>query len=388
MNLDLRSWSFFLFIGCVMINPLQSSMNAVDKDKISQLQQVKAKKKDRRSKNPPVENITDRRTIRPLPLAEPDLSYITEYVSFVSLCRDADISSNAHKAELSEYLNPQNVNPGDIIWVSNFDVFFYKFFPFIKNPFILIVSGNAKPFCNSLYEEIDSLLDDPRVIHVFAQNNEYVGNSTKVSHIPIGIDFHRSEYIQRSYQGITSSEDQENELKKIISKLPPTYKRIPGAFVDFNLNDSMINGLRLGYINRYFSENRTQIFDKIIESSVIEYSKDRKIIQRSDLWKIKGQYAFSISPPGLGYDCFRTWEDLALGCIVIVKTSPLDPLFDGLPVVIIQDWSEINPENFAKWLVQYGDAFTNPNYREKLTHRYWMNKIRAKQSEFKAQHGL
>ncbi len=98
-------------------------------------------------------------------------------------------------------------------------------------------------------------------------------------------------------------------------------------------------------------------------------------LRRTELWKKKGGYAFSISPHGNGLDCHRTWEDLALGCIVIVKTSPLDPLYEGLPVVIVDDWNEITKENLYSWLSIYYDAHTNPEYRQRLTNKYWQQKI-------------
>lgn len=100
---------------------------------------------------------------------------------------------------------------------------------------------------------------------------------------------------------------------------------------------------------------------------------------RTELWKRKGEYAFSISPHGNGLDCHRTWEDLVLGCIVIVKTSSLDPLYEGLPVVIVKDWSEVTKENLKKWLALYHDASENPAYRKKLTNAYWLRKIREAQ---------
>jgi hypothetical protein len=41
--------------------------------------------------------------------------------------------------------------------------------------------------------------------------------------------------------------------------------------------------------------------------------------------------------------------------IVITKSSSLDPLFFGLPVVIVKDWNEVRQKsNFAEWLRQYG----------------------------------
>eukprot|EP00796_Vickermania_ingenoplastis_P012783 gene12783-biopygen9376 len=86
-----------------------------------------------------------------------------------------------------------------------------------------------------------------------------------------------------------------------------------------------------------------------------------------------------MSPPGYGYDCFRTYEALALGLIPILvhPTSPLVTTFkgehfqpnmylnlpphtsvdanafinvyEGLPVVLIRDITEVTAENLEKW---------------------------------------
>ena len=84
---------------------------------------------------------------------------------------------------------------------------------------------------------------------------------------------------------------------------------------------------------------------------------------------------FSLSLIGNGFDCHRTIESLILGNIVLLQSSPIDSLFEGLPVVIIKDWRDINEENLHLWAQQYEDALTNPKYREKLTSDYWINKV-------------
>jgi hypothetical protein len=79
------------------------------------------------------------------------------------------------------------------------------------------------------------------------------------------------------------------------------------------------------------------------------------------------RYKYVLSPHGNGLDCHRTWEALALGCIPIVKTSPLDPLFDGLPVLIVQDWSHITKQLLAENIT---------GSMEKLSMEYWIDKIK------------
>jgi hypothetical protein len=200
---------------------------------------------------------------------------------------------------------------------------------------------------------------------------------SKVSPIPIGIDYHTPAYKKENMWGISGSPaEQEKILDQLIKTFPSTTKRIKRAFVDFQHTDSMRQEF-MRYIE--FGEDRSQIFAKLSKTGIIDYSEK---MNRIDLWNKKGQYAFSISPPGNGIDCHRTWEDLALGCIVIVKRCNLEPLYEGLPVVVVDDFSEVTDENLSRWLEEFGDVSSNPGYREKITHRYWMNKIYEKRQEF------
>jgi hypothetical protein len=53
---------------------------------------------------------------------------------------------------------------------------------------------------------------------------------------------------------------------------------------------------------------------------------------------------FAAAPRGNGLDTHRLWESLYLGSYPIVKTSFLDSLYADLPVVIIEDWSQVTEE--------------------------------------------
>jgi len=197
-----------------------------------------------------------------------------------------------------------------------------------------------------------------------------------VSPIPIGIDFHSLAYKKNFnvWGKQCSPLEQEAQLKEVIKSLEPTSLRKKRIFVDFHLMDSM----RYGTLNRYkqTGESRTQIFDHLQATGLVDALKTA--IPRTDLWRLKGQYAFSVSPHGNGLDCHRTWEDLALGCIVIVKTSPLDRLYNGLPVVIVNDWDEITSENLEKWLLKFDNTLSTKSYLYKLSNQHWLNKIYQK----------
>jgi len=272
----------------------------------------------------------------------------------------------------------QNIKTGDIVWLKCCFVprFCREILPALTTPIVLLIADGDDSFpsnCDKNFD-IQALINSPFITHVFAQNCDYHGANDKITHIPIGMDFHTIAYKGNGGWGEKGSvKEQEIVLDKILKTLKPTYSRKRTAFVDFQHSDSM----RSEQFKRYlqFGEDRTSIFKRLLPTGLIQYGPR---MRRSQLWATKGEHAFSISPHGNGLDCHRTWEDLVLGCIVIVKTSPLDPLYAGLPVVIVKDWNEITRENFDKWLIQYGDAFTNPEYRKKLTCDYWFSKIQEK----------
>jgi hypothetical protein len=273
----------------------------------------------------------------------------------------------------------QNIKSGDVVWVQpRFISRFHKeVLPEVKQPFVLLVSHGDESFpidCGLSEEETEAFIANDKIIHIYAQNLDYQGSSGKVTAIPIGMDLHTVGYKSASggWGERGSPLQQEAYLSQLVQQFVPTSSRKRRAFVDFQISDNIRNGHFKRYLQ--FGEDRTSIFHYLMMTGLIDYSGR---IRRTELWNTKGQYAFSISPHGNGLDCHRTWEDLILGCIVIVKTSPLDPLYEGLPVVIVKDWSEITEGNLEKWMVQYHDAFTNPEYRAKLTNGYWFDKIRA-----------
>lgn len=305
----------------------------------------------------------------------------TEFVWGVGIASQCDkgVSSNTKVIlqglfRLSVYAH---IKSGDVIWIptNSMKSFYLQVFPKINVPVILVVSGTDESFPSEtgLTDlQINQLVSSDYILHIFAQNCDGALLSSKISHLPIGVDYHTIAYKYKEgcWGEKGSPLNQEAKLKQILQSLVPTYQRKQRAYVDFQHHDNIRNR----YLKRYLQlgEDRTTIFERLLKTGVIDYGEK---MSRSLLWETKGQYAFSISPHGNGLDCHRTWEDLILGCIVIVKTSPLDPMYAGLPVVIVQDWSEVTKENMELWIQQYGDAFTNPSYREKLTNAYWLNQI-------------
>ena len=111
------------------------------------------------------------------------------------------------------------------------------------------------------------------------------------------------------------------------------------------------------------------------ERDELFYISDTMLNQYS-LFVERSKYIFLLSPLGNGLDCHRTWEGILFGHIVIVKSSPLDRLYrkHNLPVVIIDDWMDINKTMLSVWYKQFRNAtyFEKHQTRYKMTTDYWI----------------
>lgn len=245
-------------------------------------------------------------------------------------------------------------------------------------------------FMDTTYRQnsIKSLLRNPKLLHWFAHNYaESEITKERMSHVPLGMNFHdmarRDKWFgMESGVGMSIILNPFNWLQVQQTPLEQEYnfnlipkphfsERIVGALVDFHFNTAKRDEFR-----RYAKAGRKLGFDSLRDRPFVEFLPSR--IPRAQLWQRKAQYAFDISPVGYGMDCFRTWESLALGNIVIVVTTPLDPLYEGLPVVILDSWDEVTQENMTRWLETFKDMLDDGSYLEKLTTQYWMDIIRSK----------
>jgi len=85
---------------------------------------------------------------------------------------------------------------------------------------------------------------------------------------------------------------------------------------------------------------------------------------------------FVMSPEGAGTDCHRTWEALLMGSIPIIKHSTIDDLFKGLPVLFVDDWSDITYEFLQNKYQEFSEQTydVRPLYAD-----YWFDMLRSVQ---------
>lgn len=230
--------------------------------------------------------------------------------------------------------------------------------PRLIGRFVLVTGDSDWAVPNDCMDDARTILQHRKLVAWFSQN--CVGGHPKLHQIPIGLDYHTltGEY-RYGWGDLLSSVDQEKMLTRIADSAPKLSDRLIRCYSNFHLNT---------YSGNPPPERKEAINE--ISPDAIDYQQG--MLKREDTWNQMAKYAFIPSPKGGGYDCHRTWEALALGCIPILKTSPLDPMFEGLPVWIVQNWSEITQASMQKKVEEYT---TTPLDYSKLYLRYWIKKI-------------
>jgi hypothetical protein len=86
--------------------------------------------------------------------------------------------------------------------------------------------------------------------------------------------------------------------------------------------------------------------------------------------------SFTWSPPGAGWDCYRTWEALYFGSIPVILRSygPLDEVYEGLPVLMLDSYEDVTEQLLKETLRSFR---TTKFDLKKLTWSYWAQLIHA-----------
>lgn len=83
-----------------------------------------------------------------------------------------------------------------------------------------------------------------------------------------------------------------------------------------------------------------------------------------------GRSKFVLSPPGRAWDCYRTYEALAMGAVpIVLRDEPVSRVVNSLPVLMVDDWREVTRERLERYVPP---ATWN---LETMTLAYWAQRI-------------
>jgi len=263
--------------------------------------------------------------------------------------------------------NFNNLKENDILYVKT--DYIYKFSKIINTlpcKFVLVSGCSDYTIPYDLFsrkDEFIAFIENNKIIKWFVKNS--VVFHPKIINLPIGVDYNIM-YDYNDYNSFAkwmgprkTPIEQEKELVSIKNLSVPFYER-----------------QLLIYSNCHFQMNTKFGADRVtaiatIPSSLL-YLEPSKI-NRHDGWLNQINYSFVLSPHGNGLDCYRTWEALILGCIPIVKKSPIDILYEDLPVLIVNNWNEVNRDLLVHTIAHFKTKQFN---FDKLTLKYWMQLMR------------
>lgn len=237
------------------------------------------------------------------------------------------------------------------VQIDHLGIFFKDYHSKITNPYILLTHRCAGEHDDDpIPDKYIKWVDDPKMIAWFSQNIDRIGHP-KLKHLPIGLAN------QIHLHGDITV------VSKCIKKYNiPSLERKKLLYLNF-----MLSHPERSHVANLFKKAK---FCTIKSDHVAHiYNAGEK---PQDYLKDLAEHCYVLSPRGHGLDCHRTWEALLMGCIPIVRSSTLDPLYENLPVLIINQWEEVTEE----FLYQKYSEIINKTYNlEKLYAPYWLNQI-------------
>lgn len=240
--------------------------------------------------------------------------------------------------ELNFPMVPKRVMEGQTVFVKTdyLKKFFEEIHPQITNRYILITHNSDNP----VPESFKPYLDDPKIIAWFGENVEE--KHPKLIAIPMGC------------ANFNWPNGNQKYMKKVLENRPAKQHLLHMGFtIQTNYNE------------------RWPIFRQFCSLPYC-YRTTKKMYE--GYLTDAAASAFELAPRGIAWDTYRLWECLYIGTIPIVRTSPLDELYAGLPILIIKDWKEVTDEFLRQKQIEMGRQTYN---LEKLSMEYWKKLINS-----------
>lgn len=251
---------------------------------------------------------------------------------------DYNAHPNLHDDKCYDY-HPLEVKRGDIVFVCGdlLEKHFKNYHPHIMFPYVLVTHNSDV----TIPGDYAKFLEDPKLLMWFGQNLENFRHP-KIKAIPIGLaNNHWRWGNTKIIEGFLGLEKQKKYLLYVNFMIQTNYKERAKEM-------------------QWFSRRK------------FAYASPKKPYPEyiQDLFFSR----FVLSPRGNGLDCHRTWEALLVGSIPIVKPTTNDDLYEGLPLLFIEDWYQISEQ----FLLEKEKAILNrPFEKKRLFADYWIQQIKA-----------
>jgi len=239
----------------------------------------------------------------------------------------------------TQSFDPADVKKNDTIFLKTDlrELYFKTTHQKINTEYILITHNSDEAIEN---KDID--FADEKIIKWYAQNLSFLSND---KFFPLPIGFENRRYLKNGRL---------KNLNLVKNQFSIKRNRILSSFND-ETNFILRNNLKT-----------------LIETIP---SVDEKMFSTpSDYLKNLREYKFVLCPEGNGLDTHRIWEGILTKTIPIVKKSSFSNNFYnlGLPLLLIEDWSDLNGFDENKISKLY-ENFKDHEYYKYLNYDFWIS---------------
>lgn len=220
--------------------------------------------------------------------------------------------------------------------------------PKINVPFIIITHNSD--YSVPMNEADERMLDNILLIRWFAINPK--SYHAKMIPIPLGLDSLGWKNGDPNLFPFRTPEELQTGITKDVN-----HTRL--LLVSFRISEE--NNIKL----------RNRVFEELVSKSRFEYLQFDST--RRFLEEVRNS-EFVACPEGNGMDTHRFWQTLLMGSIPVVEYNPtLFPLWEHLPVLVVDNWSQVIRELLESKRDQL--RFNRQIHLERIFLQYWMNEI-------------
>lgn len=281
------------------------------------------------------------------------LKYLRYFRKYVRLSSEPYISGDTfrkqskHVRDEISQIDYSAVEKNDIVFIKTdyLDEFLDNEINKIKNYFILITHNSDYPITKKHTELLGN-----KNIKWFAQNLSFdASKDLRFEPLPIGLE-------NRSFL-------KHGKIKNFDIFIPDKNKKNNKIYCSFN---TLTNKKRIDVLN-CVKENKL--------TDIENFSNHRNYIKKLS------NYKFSICPIGNGLDTHRFWESISVHTLPIVENSEFIQNFKklGVPMLILENWNDIENINEAALINIYEDNYKKFNTENFLSIEFWINKIKSSQ---------
>jgi hypothetical protein len=243
---------------------------------------------------------------------------------------------------------------------------------------ITLVMNNQLARCwpdNLENKEYELILNEPNLHAVYAGNARKFDKYPKLKPLPVSLHWQsrttqlfgeKKQWLVDLYSRVSNSAEETKKLFANENRTSTVWVRPMAATNTAKVTQKYLR------TNPALNMVRDQICSVLKKTSPEACVCSTEKLAQAEYFDELRKHRFVASPAGNGLDTHSTWEALLAGCIPIVPRSPLDPLFENLPVWLIDSWEEVTDEAVARVAQEFKEKEFN---LEKLFASGWRMEI-------------